>query len=372
MKFSIKKSILLENLLYVIKAISPKNIIPVLNGIKFDLTKQGLELTASDSELVVRTIILTKDIEKVENCGQAIIQSKYIIDIIRKMPEEIINIEIIDEFKILIYTKNSKYNLNCLNYNDYPSIQLEESNNPIIIKGDILKQIITQTAFAVSQQESRPLLTGVNFKINGNIFECIVTDSYRLAKKIIKLDKNIEESINIVIPGKTLLEFDKIIIDNENVEMHIFTNKIILKYKNIIFKSNLLNGTYPDTSNLIPTEFDIIIKANRSEFYDAVDRAALLTQNKDKNTIKMSTNKNDLLVTSLSTELGKVEENIIVDKNSENEIEISFSSKYMLEALRTMEEEKIFILLNSDVKPIIVKSMKDETLIQLILPIKTY
>ncbi len=372
MKFSIKKSILLENLLYVIKAISPKNVIPVLNGIKFELTKKGLELTASDSELIVQTLIPNKSIEKVEKEGLVIIQSKYIIDIIRKMPEEIINFDLVDEFKILIYTDKNKYNLNCLNYNDYPQIVFEQSDNPLIISGETLKKVIKQTAFAISTQESRPLLTGVNIKISGNIFECIVTDSYRLAKKTIKLDNLVNEIINIVVPGKNLIEFDKIITDDEPVEMHIFPNKIIFKYKNIIFKSNLLNGTYPDTSNLIPSDFEIIINTNLNDFYDSVDRAALLTQNKDKNTVKMLTEKNNLLVTSLSSELGKVEEYLTVEKNSSKDIEISFSSKYMMEALRSFEELNILILLNSDVKPIILKSVTDETLIQLILPIKTY
>ena len=372
MKFSIKKSILLENLSYVIKAISPKNIIPVLNGIKFELTKKGLELTASDSELVVQTLIPKKEIENIEQEGLAIIQSKFIIDIIRKMPEDVIHFDLIDEFKIMIYTDKNKYNLNCLNYNDYPAINFEEAETPINIDGMLLKQIINQTAFAISTQESRPLLTGVNFKINGNNFDCIVTDSYRLAKKTIKLDNMVNETINIVIPGKNLIEFDKIINDSDPVNMHVFNNKIIFKYKNIIFKSNLLNGTYPDTSNLIPNEFSIIINANLNEFYDSVDRASLLTQNKDKNTVKMITAKNSLTVTSLSSELGKVEEYLTVDKNDSDDIDISFSSKYMLEALRSFEENNILILLNSDVKPIIIKSVTDETLIQLILPIKTY
>ncbi len=372
MKFSIKKNLLLENLSYVIKAISPKNIIPVLNGIKFELTKKGLELTASDSEVIVQTLIPKKDIEHIEKEGLAIIQSKYIIDIIRKMPEDIINFDLIDDFKIMIYSEKNKYDLNCLNFNDYPAITFEESDNPITIEGLLLKNIINQTAFAISTQESRPLLTGVNFKIDGNNFDCIVTDSYRLAKKTIKLDSIVNEPINIVIPGRNLIEFDKIISDSDPVNMHIFNNKIIFKYKNIIYKSNLLNGTYPDTSNLIPSEFSIIINTKLNEFYDSVDRASLLTQNKDKNTVKMITNKNSLTVTSLSSELGKVEEYLIVDKNESEDIDISFSSKYMLEALRSFEEDDILILLNSDVKPIIIKSVTDETLIQLILPIKTY
>ncbi len=372
MKFSIKKNLLLENLSYVIKAISPKNIIPVLNGIKFELTKKGLELTASDSEVIVQTLIPKKDIASIEKEGLAIIQSKYIIDIIRKMPEEIVQFDLIDEFKIMIYSDKNKYDLNCLNFNDYPAITFEDAENPISIEGLELKKIINQTAFAISTQESRPLLTGVNFKIIGNNFDCIVTDSYRLAKKTIKLDNIVNESINIVIPGKNLIEFDKIISDSDPVDMHIFNNKVIFKYKNIIFKTNLLNGTYPDTSNLIPSEFAIIINTKLNELYDSVDRASLLTQNKEKNTVKMITDKNSLTVTSLSSELGKVEEYLIVDKNESDEIDISFSSKYMLEALRSFEENDILILLNSDVKPIIIKSVTDETLIQLILPIKTY
>ena len=371
MKLSINKNLLLENLSYVIKAISPKNIIPILNGIKFELTSEGLELTASDSELTVKTKILAKDMT-IEKEGIAIIQSRYIVDIIRKMPSEIINIELLDDLKIQIYTDKNKYNLNCLEVADYPKINIELSDNPIILKGKVLKEIINQTVFAISNQESRIILTGVNFHLIGNLFECVVTDSYRLAKKCITLSNNIEEDINIVIPGKNLMEFDKIITDDETIEMHIFNNRIVFIYKSIVFQSNLLNGSYPDISNLIPIDFKYIIKTNTKELFDAVDRASLLTQNKDKNTIKMGTNKKTLLISSLSSELGKVEEYLDIDKNIDDDIEISYSSRYMMEALRTFEEEEILILLNSDVKPIIIKNIHDESLIQLILPIKTY
>ncbi len=372
MKFSINKNILFENLHYVTKAISPKNIIPVLNGIKFELTKKGLELTASNSELIVQTLIPKKEINNFEQEGIVIIQSNNILDIIRKLPEEIINIELVEDNKILIYTDKSKYYLNCLNKEDYPLIKFEEAETPVILNGDLLKQIINQTSFAISTQESRPLLTGINIKINGNIFDCIATDSYRLAKKTIKLETMVNDLINIVIPGENIKKIIEIINDDQPVEMHIFNNKIIFKYKNIMFKSNLLNGTYPDITNLIPTEFEIIINANLNDFYNSIDRASLLTPNKDRNTVKMLTSKDNLFVTSLSSEYGKVEDVITVEKNKSKDIEISFSSKYMLEALKSFDDLNILILLNSDVKPIIIKSETDETLIQLILPIKTY
>lgn len=372
MKFTIEKNILLENLSNVVKAISTKNIIPILNGVKFELNEEGLFLTASDSELTIRAFIEKKAITNVENEGSIIIQSKYILDIIRKMPSDLINFELMDGLKIKISSDNSQYDLNCLDPKEYPSLKLEESKNPITIKGNTFKNIISQTAFAISTQELRPLLTGLNFKIVGDVLECIATDSYRLAKKNIKLDIPSEEEINIVIPGKNIMELDKIIQEDENVEMHIFTNKVLFKYKNIIFQSNLLSGTYPNTSNLIPSDFAIIVNTNLNNYYSAIDRAALLTQSKDKNIVKMRIKNSQMIINSYASEIGKVEEKLDIETKDDANIDISFSAKYMLDALKTIKEEDILILLNGEIKPIVVKSVTDESLIQLILPIKTY
>ena len=372
MKFTIEKNILLESLVNVVRAISPKNIIPILNGIKFELNSEGLYLTASDSDLTIKSFIPIKDIKSVSEKGTIIIQSKYIIDIIRKLPSDLINIEVIDGLKIRIYTDNSQYHLNCLNKEDYPQINLEESKNPIILSSDLLKSTIKQTIFAVSLQESRPLLTGLNLSITNSIMEVVATDSYRLAKKVIKLNNSYPENINITIPGKNISEFDKILNDESDVHMHLFKNKVLFKYKNIIFQTSLLNGNYPNTTNLIPTEFNIIINTNLSSFYSSIDRAALLTQNKDKNIVRIDTSGNILNITSYASEIGKVEDKIEISKNSEEDIAISFSSKYMMDALKSFTEEELLILLNNDSSPIILKSVKDESLIQLILPIKTY
>lgn len=372
MKFTIDKNILLENLNHVIKGISTKNVIPVLNGIKFDLTEKGLSLTASDSELTINAFIDSKEIKSIDSIGTIVIQSKFILDIIRKMPSDIIHFEVIDRLKICIYTDSIKYNLNCLDANDYPNLKIDEHKDPIILKGDILKSLINQTVFAISTQELRPLLTGVNVTITGDLLVFIATDSYRLAKKSIKLSTPISTDVNIVIPGKNIMELEKIIMDDEDVEMHIFNNKVLFKYKNIKFQTNLLSGTYPNTSNLIPTEYGIIAKVNKEEYMSSVDRAALLTQGKDKNIIKMKIENKEMIINSFASEIGKEEEKVVVDTDASASIDISFSSKYMLEALKTLKEENILILLTNDVKPIVIKSLTDESLIQLILPIKTY
>ena len=363
MKFAIQKNILLENLTYVTKAISIKNIIPILNGIKFELTEEGLSLTASDSDLTIKTFIEAKEITNIDKTGVIIIQSKFITEIIRKMPTDIINFEVIDGLKIKIFTENNQYNLNCLDPKEYPTLKLEESKTPLKLRSDVFKNIINQTVFAISNQELRPILTGINLKIVGNLLECVATDSYRLSKKNITLDESVKDEVNIVIPGKNLIEFDKIISDDEDLELHIFNNKILFKYKNILFQSNLLNGNYPNTSNLIPTEFEIIAKTNLSDYFAAIDRASLLTQGKDKNIVKMKIEDGKMVINSYASEIGKVEEKVDVEIDTASKIDISFSAKYMLEALKTIKDEEILILLNSDVKPIVIKSVNDESLI---------
>lgn len=371
MKLIIEKKILLEKLTNVMRAISSRNIIPILNGVKFDLKKEGLYLTASDSDLIIQTFIDKKEIKQINETGVIIIQSKYLLDIIRKLPNGDINIEVVDSLKIIISTENTIFNLNCLNIEDYPSFKFDEISNPIILESDDLKTIINQTLFAISNQESRPLLTGINLKLVDEKLYCIATDSYRLAKKTKELDKKYD-AFDIVIPGKNLNELDKLLSENKKVEIIPFMNKIIFKYDDYIFQSNLLSGVYPDTSNFIPSDFNFILQTSLTNFIGAIDRAALLTQNKDKNIVKMETKGNEVLITSFASEIGKVEENLLIDKNTKEDISISFSSKYMLEALKTFNEEDLLILLNSDSQPIILKSVKDETLIQLILPIKTY
>ena len=372
MKFAIEKGILLENLTNVIKGVSTKNVIPVLNGIKFELNNDGLTLLASDSELTVETFIDKALITNIENNGIAIISSKYILDIIRKMPSEIINFEMVDNLNIKIYSESNVYNLNCLDPMDYPNIKLSVHKDPIVLKANVLKEIINQTSFAISNQELRPILTGLNLKITGDLLECIATDSYRLAKKNLKLDNPVSSDVNIVIPGKNVIELEKILTDEDDVMVHIFSNRVLFQYKNIKFQSNLLSGTYPNTSNLIPTEFDILVQIKKNDFGGAVDRAALLTQGKDKNIIKMKIEHKQMVINSTASEIGRTEETLVVDTDEKSNIDISFSAKFMLEALKTINDEDVLIMLNDDVKPIIVKSLTDESLIQLILPIKTY
>lgn len=371
MKFIIKQDVLLESLNHTSRAISPRNLIPILTGIKFDLTEEGLYLSASDTDISIRCLISADKIIEIKEYGSIVIGGKYIVEIVKKLPNMNITIEVMDGYKMIVSTANTEFNLNGINPQEFPNLDLDEIKEPIILQTNVFKKIINQTYFATSQNESRPLLTGINFRIENDILEVIATDSYRLAKKTINLDRSLEDGLNIVIPGKNLMELAKIIDDDkESIELHIFNNKILFKYKNLLFLSRLLSGTYPATSSIIPTEFNVNVECSCSLLFEMIDRASLLTSDRDKNTIKLELINKEMIISSNSPEIGKVEEKMVVD--SDDKISISFSSKYMLDCIKSFESNSITMYMNDDSSPIIIKSSDDESLIQLVLPIKTY
>ena len=338
------------------------------NKLKEQKQYENLSFTVDDL-LIIQD---KQEIDTIEDIGTIIIPGKYFLEIIRKIDDEYLNIET-DGLKIIISTKRGEYSLNGMNSKEFPNIKMDLSTKPIKISQKILKTIINQTCFAVSTQESRPILTGINMTIDNDNLICVATDSYRLAKKIVKLDEIRTETTNIVIPGKNLLELSKILEDEEkNLELHIFPTNVLIKTENMLFQSRLLNGSYPDTSKLIPTDFELTLTLPLIEFYNTIDRVSLLTTEKDKNLVKMEVIDDNLMLSSTSQEIGKMEENMKVEKSNEKEIKIAFSSKYMMEALKTFETEDIEIFFNSEIKPIIIKNIENEDLIQLILPIRTY
>lgn len=372
MNFSIEQSILIEHLNYVIKGISTKNLIPILNCIKFELDNEGLYLISTDNEMAIKTFIPSDKIDKIETLGEVVVSGRFIYDIIRKLPNEMINLEEVAGSKLFITTTNSSFNLNCNNIDEFPNIDLEDSENPIVIPKKDFKTLINQTAFATSTQESRPVLTGINFILNNNTLECTATDSYRLSKRILTLPEKID-FLNIIVPTRNLLELIKIIDDeDENMEIHIFTNKIIFKFNNIIFMTRLINGTYPDTSQLMPGEFAIELEVNYNDLYSAIDRASLMSSGDDKNTVSFETMKDYILISSNIPEIGNVEEKIAILNKKGEDIKIAFSSKYMIDAIKALSSEQIIMKFNGEIKPIILVAPDNDELTELIVPIRTY
>ena len=372
MKLKIEQKKLFENLNYVIRGVSSKNVIPILNCIKLELTSEGLYLLSTDNDIAIKTFIPSSDIESIDELGEVVVAGRYIYEIVRKLPNTIINIEEITSDVLEISTDNSSFKLNCNLVSDFPDIDLSLTENPIVIEQKAFKNIVNQTAFAASLQENRPVLTGINLKFEKSSLTATATDSYRVAQKKIKIDK-VEDEINIVIPVRNINELIKMLNDeNNNMEMHIFENKVIFNLGNIIMMSSLINGVFPDVKQWIPDEFSLTIKVSYDELYDAIDRASLLTSEEEKNTIKLEIKENLGVVSSNIPEIGNVKEQLHILNENNQEFIIAFSSKYMMDAIRTLNSEFVTLSFNSEVQPIIIRNPEDENLTQLIVPIKIY
>ncbi|MDD3305297.1 MAG: DNA polymerase III subunit beta [Bacilli bacterium] len=370
MNLKIKRDILLSNLNYVSKAVSSKNVIPVLAGIKWVLNEKGLSLEASDESIIINCFIDKEKIEEIKEYGSVVIPGRYILDIIRKMPNELINIET-DGLKILITTPSSEYTLNGIDSQEFPDYPLELNKKPIIMNQKVLINIINQTSFAASTQESRPILTGINIKIKEKSLEAVATDSYRLSKKVIDINEGNDDPVDIVIPKVSLIELLKILNEEEIIELHIFNNKIVFKFENILFQSRLLNGTFPNISTLIPTDYTLEVTSKLNDLYNVIDRTSLLSDS-DKNIIQMEIKNNELITTCDTLQVGKVEERIIIEKNNPVDIKISFNAKFMMDALKSFNGDNVVLLLTNETKQFVIKDKTDESLIQLIVPVRTY
>ena len=238
----------------------------------------------------------------------------------------------------------------------------------------MLKTLIRQTVFAVSTSETRPILTGVNWQIEEGVIICIATDSHRLAMRTAPIEIGTAESFNAVIPGKSLVELSKILDDsNTPVEIVITENHILFKAKNLLFFSRRLEGNYPDTTRLIPTDSKTELVLNAKDFLHAIDRASLLARGERNNVVKLATIEEKMIEISSNTpEIGTVIEQIQCQSIEGEELKISFSAKYMMDALRAIEGTDIIINFTGAMRPFIIRSADDSSILQLILPVRTF
>lgn len=371
MNFTIEKDTLLNNINNVSKALSNKIQMPGLTGILFNVNKDKIVLTASNNEISIQ-VNITDNFKVIEE-GNFLLQGKYLIEIIKKINANEIDFISFEENTIKILAGKSVFTLNCLPLDSFPIITFDESPVKFTLDALNLKQIIRKTTFAISTNESRFVLTGVSLRTKDNKLTVIATDSYRLARKEIEFDYNFPE-LNIVIPGKSFDELYKIIEDGtEVVEISCSSTKIMFKYKNLFYQSRLIDGIYPkNVEKIIPNEFINRLTFNKEELISLIDRVSIFVTNELSSLIILTlTNDGNVEFSSESFETGAAKE-AIQPLNSENNggLQIAFSPRYFLDALRSFDSENVTISFTGEVKPFIITSDKDVNLVQLILPIR--
>ncbi|RDU37248.1 DNA polymerase III subunit beta [Neobacillus piezotolerans] len=378
MKFSIQRDHLVQSVNDVMKAVTSRTTIPILTGIKIVAGAEGVTLTGSDSDISIESFIPKEEngdeIVEIKQHGAIVLQAKFFSEIVKKLPTDTVEIEVQNHLQTVIRSGKSEFNLNGLDAEEYPHLPQVEEKNKFRIPADLLKAMIRQTVFAVSVSETRPILTGVNWKAENNQLICIATDSHRLAMRKAHVETENNDSYNVVIPGKSLNELSKIIADtNEPIDIVITDNQVLFKAKNLLFFSRLLEGNYPDTSRLIPQDSKTDVVVHTKDFLHAIDRASLLAKEGRNNVVKFSTLTDGIVEVSSNTpEIGKVVEEIQSQSVEGEELKISFSAKYMMDALKALEGTDIKVSFTGAMRPFVIRPLHDESTLQLILPVRTY
>lgn len=377
MKFTIQRDLLISSLQNVMKAISPRTVIPILTGIKVEASHNGITLTGSNSDISIESFIPAEEEDKVNvehiEEGSIVLHAKYFPEIIRKLPEDIVSIEVDSSLKTVIRSGKAEFNLNGQDAEEYPLLPKIQTDDTFEMPVNVLKNMIKQTVFAVSTMETRPILTGVNMRLANNRLHFVATDSHRLASREVEIQDAAVQFENVVVPGKSLHELNKILSDtDELIQISVTNNQILFRTKNINFLSRLLDGNYPETDRLIPTHSKTKIKMKTKELLHTIDRASLLAKDEKNNVVRLSTEGNMIEISSNSPEIGKVVENISAISMEGEELKISFSSKYVMDALRAIEYDEITIDFTGAMRPFIIRPVEDDSILQLILPVRTF
>jgi len=374
MKFVILKDKIIESLNTVSKAISGRNAVPSLNGIRLELNQSGLYLTGTDNYITIVTKVPSKDTEgndiiSVFEPGVCLLGQKNIIDILRGMEDKEISFETIEENVIKVTDSSSNYSLNCMDPSDYPYIELQSEGSTFNIECSKLVEAIDQTAFAAAEKDGRPVLTGVNLFAHGNVLDFVATDIYRIAKKTIELPQQL--SFNTTIPAKTLNDVSSIAENEEKVQITVNDKKTTFKFENTVVIARVINGMYPDTSKLVPTEFKSFLSVNSANIINAIDRVTKISIDK-KDAVRMSLSTYNAEVSTRSQEGGSAKVALSFESYSGEQLDVSFMPRYVLEAVKALKCETVEIEFNGDAKPFVVRRPSDNSSIQLILPMRTY
>ncbi len=379
MKFTINRPAFINQLNNVLRAISSKTTIPILTGLKMVVTDHSVILTGSDADITIESTLDAGDSSyglSIEEPGAIVLPARFFNEVIKKLPDKQATIEVFNGLQVRITSGTAEFTINGQDANNYPHLPEVESENTVELASDMLREVIDQTRIAVSKQESRPILTGIHVTLNNGILTAVATDSHRLAQRKVELPETADRDFDIVLPGASMTELAKMIVDEKDgVKMQITENQALFIFGNTHFYSRLLEGNYPETSRLIPESSDTRLEITASDLLASIERASLLSHESRNNVVKLSVNPENKIATvsGTSADVGNVEEEINADQIVGNPLEISFNPDYMRDALKSFGQTKILISFTTALRPFtLVPTEEKANFVQLITPVRTY
>ena len=375
MKFTIKREELLKALNIASRAVSSKVAVPVLKNLKLELDEKGLSIMGSDYDITIKTVVPYSigDTEIIRNYkeGAALIGSRFITEITRKLESEEVTFDVIDTTIATISDSNntSQFTLDCIRPEEYPDLDLEPSGTKITLSRNDFSLLVSQTAFAASLKEQRPILTAMNLEAVNGILTATATDSARMARKTIQVPFDAEFVSNV--PAKMMVEVDHLIENQDSVEIAFSDKKALFTLGKTVIATRLVDGDYPNTKNIVPRVTNYSLEVNASQFVKAIDRANILSLDRE-NVVDLSMSEHGIEISSKSSQIGSAVEKIEMFKYEGAPLRISFNSEFVLAAIRALNCEDVTLAFVGEMKPFVVKNAQDDSIIQIVTPVRTY
>lgn len=336
MKIICSKENLLNGINIVQKAVSTKTTLPILEGILLNAEDKFI-LTGNDLEIGIECFVEAD----IRETGSIVINSKIFGDIVRRLPDSEVLIEVKENNLVIVECENSHFEIKGINPNGYPALPKVDKENVLTLTQGKLKDMIRQTVFAVGTDENRPVLTGSLIEVKDNELVVVSIDGFRLALRRKMLDAEVGD-FSVIVPGKTLNEISKILqASDEEVYIYNSNNQIVFDAQSWKIVSRLIEGKFLNYNSLLNKEFETKVIINIKEFQSSLERASLISMN-DKNSPVKLTIGNDRIVITSNAELGAVREEIKVDIEGNN-LEIGYNPAYLIDALKAIDEDRAAI-----------------------------
>lgn len=364
MKFSCNQRDLTEGLNSVQKAVSVKTTLPILKGILIETDGEFLKLTGNDLNLGIEARIPAI----IEEHGSVVVSSRIFGEIVRKLPETRLNFTVDESHQVSIDCEHSSFNLLGQSGVEFPELPQVEDSESFTLGQELFRSMIRQTIFAISQDEARPILTGVLVEADKGEMSMVAIDGYRLALRKAEIDPSITK--RAVIPGKTLSELSRLMTgeNDEKVKISMSERHILFEIDDIRIVSRLLEGEFIKYGQIIPKEKKSLIVTNVTDLTNAIERASLMAREGKNSSIRF-TIKDDLMTIRSNVEIGSVREELGIELEGED-IEIGFNPRYMLDALKIMESDSVVLEMTTPVSPCIMKPVDSDSYLYLVLPVR--
>lgn len=363
MKLICSKSELLKSVNISLKAVPSKTTMPILECILIDASSGSIKFTSNDMELGIETLVKGT----VEEKGIVALNAKIFSDIIRKLPDSEVTITTDEKLNTTIVCEKAKFTIPGKDGEDFSYLPVIEKNDRITISQFTLKEVIRQTIFSIAANENNKLMTGELFEIKNNILKVISLDGHRIAIRKIVLKESYSDK-KVIVPGKTLNEISKILSGETEDMVDIFfaENHIVFEFDDTVVVSRLIEGEYFRIDQMLSSDYETKVVINKKEFLNCIDRSSLLVKEGDKKPIIIDISENSMQLT-IHSQIGSMDEDIDIDKEGKD-ILIGFNPRFLMDALRVIDDETISIYLVNPKAPCFIKD-EEENYIYLILPV---